>query len=112
MDNAEILGRVSRIFGAGADPRAVVKVLRRSARLRPLVDAAPSTRLLGAWSPFELRVRTIVGQQVTVAAARTLTRRVWQRARTFSPKALAEADLAGIGMLGRRADALPQFARP
>jgi 3-methyladenine DNA glycosylase/8-oxoguanine DNA glycosylase len=68
-------------------------------------------RPLGAWSPFELCVRTILGQQVTVAAAGTLMRRLVERCGTVTPECVADADFAAIGMPGKRVDTIRSFAR-
>mgnify|MGYP000269909309 CR=1 FL=1 len=79
----------------------------------------PGVRLAGHWDGFESAVRVILGQQVTVAAARTLTQRLVQRFgtpvqtpfpgldRLFPDAAtLATADPADIGTLGFRGEAL------
>jgi AraC family transcriptional regulator of adaptative response / DNA-3-methyladenine glycosylase II len=71
-----IAARVRRLFDVDADPRAIGAVLRRDALLQPLVRRWPGQRLPGAWDPFELAVRAVLGQQVSVAAARTLAARV------------------------------------
>ena len=54
----------------------------RTPRLRPLVNARPGLRVPGAWDPFELAVRGILGQQITVAGATTLTGRLVERCGT------------------------------
>ena len=77
----------------------------------------------GAWDPFELAIRAIVGQQVSVAGARTIAGRIVARAgdRLPSPSGsvvalfptpdqLAAADLSAIGMPGARARAIVGFA--
>ncbi len=87
----------------------------------------PGIRLPGSLDAFELAVRAVLGQQVTVAAARTLARRVVERfgtplatpwpslARAFpSPQALAEATLdsvASLGIVRTRANALIALAQ-
>lgn len=118
-----ILERVRRVFDLDADPLAIGAALAADARLRPLVAASPGLRLPGAWDPFELAVRGIVGQQISVRGATTLLGRLVARCgepvavgdgltHAFpSPAALATADLAGIGMPGARVAALQQLAR-
>ena len=68
----------------------------------------------GAWSPFELCVRTVIGQQVSVAAARTLFARLAERCGAqfhgLTPEALLAADLSAIGMPGRRVGSLLALA--
>ena len=71
-----IAARVKRMFDVDADPRALEVALRHSALLKPLLRRWPGQRLPGAWDGFELAVRAVLGQQVSVAAARTLAARV------------------------------------
>lgn len=116
---------VATMFDADADPAAIAAHLAGDPWLAPLVGAAPGLRVPGAWSAFELVVRAIVGQQVSVKAATTLIGRLVVRAgariddhphpdtawRFPTPAALAEADLARIGMPGKRVAALQAVAR-
>lgn len=78
--------------------------------LGPLVARVPGFRPLGCWEPFELCLRVIVGQQVSVAAAGTLMERLGRRAGAWTPEAVARADLAGLGMPGRRVATLRTLA--
>ncbi|MEO7431156.1 MAG: AlkA N-terminal domain-containing protein, partial [Dokdonella sp.] len=71
-----IATRVKRMFDVDADPRAIAAAFRRSTLLKPLIRRWPGQRLPGAWDGFEIAVRAILGQQVSVAAARTLAARV------------------------------------
>lgn len=71
-----LVARVRRMFDVDADPRALAAVFRRSEVLAPLLRRWPGQRLPGAWDGFELAVRAVLGQQVSVAAARTLASRV------------------------------------
>jgi 3-methyladenine DNA glycosylase/8-oxoguanine DNA glycosylase len=65
----------------------------------------------GAWDPFELLVRAVVGQQVTVAAARTLLARVLDRCGgALTCEALAAADLDALGMPASRVATLRAVA--
>jgi DNA-3-methyladenine glycosylase II len=122
---AALAAPLSRMFDLQADPAAIAAHLRTDPWFAPLVDAVPGLRVPGAWSGFELVVRAIVGQQVSVKAATTIIGRLVQRvgepieghphARTAwrfpTPAALAAADLAGIGMPGKRVAALQGFAQ-
>jgi AraC family transcriptional regulator, regulatory protein of adaptative response / DNA-3-methyladenine glycosylase II len=65
-----------RIFDVDAEPSSIDARLRADPRLRPLVDATPGLRVPGAPDGFEIVVRAIVGQQISVAAARTITGRL------------------------------------
>ena len=70
-DLPSLLSRVRRLFDLDADPVAIDSALAADARLAPAVAAAPGIRMPGALDPQELLVRAMIGQQVTVAAART-----------------------------------------
>ena len=76
--------------------------LRGSELLQPLIRRWPGQRLPGAWDGFELAVRAVLGQQVSVAAARTLAARV--AARYGTP--LADGAALGLSALFPSADAL------
>ncbi|SAL29996.1 DNA-3-methyladenine glycosylase II [Caballeronia humi] len=124
--HANAIGKhLTRMFDLRADAPAIGAHLARDPWFAPLVDAAPGLRVPGAWSGFELVVRAIVGQQVSVKAASTIIGRIVQRAGTQladhphadtawrfpTPAALAAADMDKIGMPGKRVAALQGFAR-
>jgi AraC family transcriptional regulator of adaptative response / DNA-3-methyladenine glycosylase II len=71
-----IVARVRRLFDLGADPLTIDAQLARDPALAPLVAERPGLRVPGAWDGFEVAVRTILGQQVTVRAATTLAGRL------------------------------------
>lgn len=73
-----LVARVRRLFDLDADPGAVRRHLQHDSLLAPLLRRYPGVRLLGSWDPFESAVRTVIGQQVSVAAAATFTRRLVQ----------------------------------
>jgi AraC family transcriptional regulator of adaptative response / DNA-3-methyladenine glycosylase II len=108
--------RARRLLDLDADPRSVADVLGRDPLLRPLVRATPGRRVCGHPDGHELLVRAIVGQQVSIAGARTLAGRLVARYgkpldrtdgglthRFPTPDALAEADLADVGLTTARA---------
>lgn len=64
-----IIARLRRVFDLTADPQAINEHLVRDAALAPMVAARPGLRAPGGWDGFELAVRAILGQQVTVSAA-------------------------------------------
>jgi AraC family transcriptional regulator of adaptative response / DNA-3-methyladenine glycosylase II len=66
-----LLSRVRRLFDLDADPVAVDEALAADARIGPSVRDVPGIRVPGAVDPQELLIRAIIGQQITVAAART-----------------------------------------
>ncbi len=70
-----LLNRVRDLFDLNARPEIISKHLARDKILRPLVKANPGLRMPGAFNGFELGVRAILGQQVTVKAGTTLAGR-------------------------------------
>ncbi len=124
---AALVDRLRRLFDLDADIAAIGRHLSRDPLLAPALAARPGLRVPGAWDGFELAVRAILGQQVSVAGARTLAGRLAARfGRPFegpgagedaevtllfpTPAALAEAEVAGIGMPGARGRALSGLA--
>jgi len=121
-----ILVRVRRVFDVGADIETIGEHLSRDPFLAPLIAKRPGLRVPGAWDGFELAVRAILGQQVTVVAARRLagrlvslcgdplshdTARDSRLARAFpAPERVADADLGSLGMPGARRAALRALA--
>jgi AraC family transcriptional regulator, regulatory protein of adaptative response / DNA-3-methyladenine glycosylase II len=86
-----IIARVRRVFDLAADPAAIAEHLGRDPLLDPLVAARPGLRVPGAWDGFELAVRAILGQQITVGAARALASRLTREFGEDLPEALAAA---------------------
>lgn len=122
----DIVGRLRRMFDLDADPRAIADALSSDPRLKPLLRKRPGLRLPSGWDGFEIAVRAILGQQVSVAAARTFAARVATRfgeplpaehaahglAHLFpTPAALVDADLASIGITRTRAQTIRTIAR-
>jgi AraC family transcriptional regulator of adaptative response / DNA-3-methyladenine glycosylase II len=115
-----VLGRVRHAFDLAADPREI------GATLGPLAQAHPGLRLPGTFDGFELAVRAVVGQQVSVKAARTLLSRIVaahgarlddaapRPARLFpTPQALAALapdELARVGLVASRARSIHALA--
>ena len=117
-----IVSRVRRMFDLDADVRIIHGALGQDPFLARLVAQRPGLRVPGTWDPFELAIRAILGQQVTVAAARGLAGKLVARfghevdteqglTHVF-PRAprLAKADLAGFGMPRARATAITACA--
>lgn len=67
-----IVARLRRLFDVDADVTAIGAWLARDPLLAPLVRARPGLRPPGAFDDFELAVRAVLGQQITVVAARKL----------------------------------------
>ncbi|MDR6985542.1 AraC family transcriptional regulator of adaptative response / DNA-3-methyladenine glycosylase II [Paenarthrobacter nitroguajacolicus] len=70
-DLPALLSRVRRLFDLDADPQAIDDALAMDLRLVNSVLATPGIRVPGAVDPQELLIRAMIGQQITVAAART-----------------------------------------
>ena len=79
-DLAAAVQRCRRLLDLDADPVAVADVLGADPLLAPLVAAAPGRRVPGAVDGLELAVRAVLGQQVSVAGARTTRRPPGRRA--------------------------------
>jgi AraC family transcriptional regulator of adaptative response / DNA-3-methyladenine glycosylase II len=71
-----IVARVRRLFDLGADVSAIGAHLARDPLLAPLVAARPGLRVPGGWDGFEIAARAVLGQQVSVEAARRLVSRL------------------------------------
>jgi AraC family transcriptional regulator of adaptative response / DNA-3-methyladenine glycosylase II len=71
-----LLSRVRDLFDVNARPDIINKHLRKDKVLKPLIKANPGTRVPGAFNGFEMGLRAILGQQVTVKAATTIACRL------------------------------------
>jgi len=111
---AELLARVQHVFDAHADPLAIRRVLKADPWLAKSLTRAPGVRVPGAWDGFETAVRAILGQQVSVARARTLAidliARFGESGNFPTPQQLVEADVAAVGMPGKRGGAVRALA--
>jgi len=109
-----LVGGARRAFDLAADPAAVDAHLGADPLLAPLVATRPGIRVPGAWSGFEAGVRAIVGQQISVAAARTVLGRVVAAHGTGGafpePEQLVEAPLEQLGIIRQRADTVRRLA--
>jgi AraC family transcriptional regulator, regulatory protein of adaptative response / DNA-3-methyladenine glycosylase II len=123
----QIIARVRRVFDLAADPDTIGAHLALDPVLAPLVAARPGLRVPGAWDGFELAVRAIFGQQITVPAATKLlgrlvaaygaplpavTRDIEGLSHVFPSAArLARVDIAALDMPKARAMAVTSLAR-
>jgi AraC family transcriptional regulator of adaptative response / DNA-3-methyladenine glycosylase II len=121
-----IIARLRRVFDLAADPEVIEAHLSEDPLLAALVAARPGLRVPGAWDGFELAVRAVLGQQITVVAAialagrltRTYGRPLAPTANAFPglthvfprPEQLAQADIAALGMPATRARTLSALA--
>lgn len=143
---SRVMARLRRMFDVGVNVAAVEAHLARSHVLSPLfAEGLPSDspsshstkaqskaqsnrglRIPGAWDPFELSVRAIVGQQVSVAAATTVFNRIVTTygeplaapgkptvlEKVFpQPQVLADADLTLLGLVRAKAKAISHLAQ-
>ena len=125
---SSIVERLRRLFDLGAKAAEIDAHLQTSPYLAQSVAVLPGLRVAGAWDAFELSVRAILGQQVSVGAATTLAGRLVKTygeplaiasgAETASdlqfvfprPTVLANADLTAIGLTRSRAQAISALA--
>ena len=118
-----IIERIRRMFDLSSDWQAIAARLRGDPELARRMEASPGLRVAGCWDGFELGVRAILGQQVTVKGATTLAGRL---VRAFGrpcsagnglshyfprPEVLAEAEFQSIGLPRARAETIRAFAR-
>ncbi len=100
----QIIARVRRVFDLAADPDTIGAHLALDPVLAPLVAARPGLRVPGAWDGFELAVRAIFGQQITVPAATKLLGKLTEaHARAMAVKSLAQAISADPAIFSRGA---------
>jgi AraC family transcriptional regulator of adaptative response / DNA-3-methyladenine glycosylase II len=122
------VARVRRIFGLDQPGADTLPALAQDALLGPLVAARPGLRLAGAWDRFEMAVRIIVSQQISLRGARTILGRIVEAFGGYVPgleavglthvfptaTRLAEAGagrLAALGMPAARAATIVSFAK-
>jgi AraC family transcriptional regulator of adaptative response / DNA-3-methyladenine glycosylase II len=99
-----LVRHVRELFDLDADPEQIAGHLRQDELLRPLVERHPGLRIPGAWDVFELGLRAILGQQVSVAAATTLAARLV--ARFGSPLLASRSGLTHLAPTPERISAL------
>ena len=121
-----LIARVREQFDLEANPGVIQNHLQSDPGLAPVIAAYPGLRVPGAFDHFELALRAVLGQQVSVAGATTVAGRLVQRfgqpVQTPFPElshhfptpqevqALSIDQLAGIGIPGARAACLQQVA--
>jgi len=117
--------RARRVFDIGADVRAIGVFLAKDRMLAPIVEKRPGLRVPGGWDGFELGVRAVLGQQVTVGAARKLAGQLVRLCGSAVPAGtlhgltctfptaaqVADADLGALKMPAARRQTLGALAR-
>ena len=111
----QVVSRCRQLFDLDAEPQAIAAALAADELLAPLVAAHPGLRVPGAYDGFELAVRAVLGQQISVPAASTLAGRLAARHGTPveapGPGAPATRPLAGAtGQAGPLAVLFPRPA--
>ena len=120
-----VVRRARRIANLDFDLGEPTRRLASDPMIGPLLRARPGLRPPGTWDAFETGVRAIIGQQVSLAEANTTAGRLVERlgtpvpglerlglTHTFpSPATLVADDLAGLGLMSARAEAIRAFAR-
>ena len=124
-DLMEVTNRTRQMFDLDADIASIETRLAQDATLKRLVKKRTGLRLPVSWNPYEAGVRAIIGQRISVKAARTITGRLadklgtavqgWEHYglhATFpEPSAIADAPLEGSGLPEARRRSLRAFAR-
>jgi AraC family transcriptional regulator, regulatory protein of adaptative response / DNA-3-methyladenine glycosylase II len=118
-----IVERIRAMFDLNADWADIVPVLNSDPVLASMVKADSGLRLPGSWNGFELAIRAILGQQITVKGATSLAGRIASSfGKRFSgpnglthlfpaPEILASARLVDVGLTGARAETIRALAR-
>lgn len=123
-----IVERIRGMFDLRADSEQIYRHLYQDAALRPLLKRFPGTRVPGCWDGFEVTIRAILGQQVSVKSASTLVARVAadfgrsyecqslelaeDLSQVFPPaEKLVDAALEPLGIISQRADAIREVAQ-
>lgn len=120
----DAVSRCRRLVDADADPLAVDDVLSRDKLLAPMVRTRPGLRVPGATDGFELLIRTVLAQQVSLRAAHTFAGRLVQAYgkpldapvgsltnRFPTADVLADATFDGIGLIAGRQKTIRAVAR-
>lgn len=118
-----ITERIRAMFDLNADWASIAQSLKSDPALGERIRADSGLRVPGCWNGFELTVRAILGQQVSVKGASTLAGRLLKAlGQPFAaangithlfptPEVLADANLNGVGVTGARAAAIRALAR-
>lgn len=127
-----IAARLRRLFDLDAEPGAIAAAFAGDALIGPRIARAPGLRVPGAFNGFELAVRAVLGQQISVKGATTIAGRLIARLGTPlanaggegneggeadgithffpTPDTVSRADLSGLGLTGGRIATLTSLA--
>lgn len=108
-----VLRKVRHLFDLDASPSAIADTLSRDTLLARLIKEHPGLRVPGCWDNFEMLLRAVLGQQVSVAGASTIMQRLVERI-GITPAVIAAGSsgkIAALGMPQRRAETIWRLAR-
>jgi len=113
-----LVANVRRMFDLDANPAAIGEALGRDPVLALLAQACPGVRSPGHWSLYEAAIRAIIGQQVSIDAARSICSRLAMATAGSGEHlvfpvaaALADMDRTRFPMPGRRREAAQGLCR-
>ena len=121
----DFVARIKSLFDLDADPMLIEHDLQQDAQLAPLLSAYHGLRIPGCWDGFELAVRAIIGQKISVKAARTILIRLvnlYGKQQSIgahcslthvfpTPQDILAADLSGLGLTTAKAQTLKNLAQ-
>lgn len=124
----ETVQAAREVFDLDAPVSEIAATLGRDKALKQMLKQNPGVRVPGAWDGFELTVRAVLGQQVSVKAATTMAGRITEKygepialpdniereglSRIFpTPERLSRARFNGIGLIRSRAETIRQVAK-
>lgn len=120
----DFVARVKRMFDIDADPMAIRETLAKDQALVPYLEQCEGPRIPGGWDGFEIAVRAIVGQRISVKAARSALGKIVkacdlrQAEDAFlplthyfpGPDDILNADLSNVGLPARRVETIKCLA--
>jgi 3-methyladenine DNA glycosylase/8-oxoguanine DNA glycosylase len=99
------------LFDTNCNIDGIHHVLGKCPLLGPRLRSLPGLRIPGCWEPFELCMRVILGQQVSVKGASTLMGRLGALCPDFLASQIVDADLSKLGVPQRRAETIRSLAQ-
>lgn len=122
---AEFAARLKHMFDLDADPMAIAIALREDENMRSHLRSYRGLRIPGCWDGFELAVRAIVGQKISVKAAHTVLSRITKicgetqnlnhklQLQNFfpAPQAILDADLSTVGLTKAKIECLKAISQ-
>lgn len=121
----EFVARLKNLFDLDADPMAIEHVLIEDTFLAPYLKQHSGLRVPGCWDGFEVAIRAVIGQQISVKAAHGIFDRLVKRCGEAqildadltlthyfpTPEQLMRADLTGIGLPLARVETIKTLAK-